>query len=186
MPKEINTRLSTESNALAILGIVNNFKLNNKNQGIKAFMGCYMLIPKAVIERCGMFDPDFFMYSEEIDLCRRITKMNYKLFFYTELNAIHLFGGSTTDNQWANHQKLLSNALLHLKSGGIFNYLLYHFIWHINLISNFFAMWLLDKDYRKNFFAEQKYYFSNFAYYITIPFLYTKKPGNGKRLLRRS
>ena len=35
-------------------------------------VGCCMLVPKAVIDRIGAFDPTFFVYSEEHDWCRRM------------------------------------------------------------------------------------------------------------------
>ena len=40
----------------------------------EAIMGAFMLIPSKVMKACGGFDSDFFMYSEEIDLCNRIRK----------------------------------------------------------------------------------------------------------------
>ncbi len=162
------------------------FQLHKKHLPIKAVMGCFMLIPKEVLSKSGLFDPDFFMFSEEIDLCRRITKQNYEISVLNEATAIHLFGKSTSNILWANKQRHLSNALLHLKYGGIPNYFLFHLYWHVNLITNLFALWFLDKNYRKGFFSEQKYYFSNLIYFMRIPFQYKSKPGNGKRLLRRS
>jgi GT2 family glycosyltransferase len=37
-----------------------------------AISGCCMLLSRRIIERVGAFDERFFMYWEEIDLCRRI------------------------------------------------------------------------------------------------------------------
>ena len=162
------------------------FKLAAKERRLKAVMGSFMLIPKAVLDKVGLFDPDFFMYSEEIDLCRRIEKSNYKLVYFSEATAIHKQGGSSANEKWSNRQKSLSNALLQYKSGGIFNYLLYHFISFSNAIVNFLVMWLLTSQYRKGYWIEQKSYFSNLRYYIIIPLIYSRKTGNGKRLLRRS
>jgi hypothetical protein len=56
----------------------------------------------------------------------------------------------------------------------------------LNTAINFFAMWLLGKNYRNGYWQIQKAYFSNFGNYLKIPFLYGRKPGNGKRMLRAS
>jgi GT2 family glycosyltransferase len=162
------------------------FKFNHKKSEIEALMGSFLLIPRKVLDKSGFFDPDFFMYSEEIDLCRRIKKQNYKLYYCDEVQAIHKHGGSSSNIIHTNQQKFLSNALLQFKSNGIINYSIYHIIFCFNSLTNFFAMWLLDKNYRKEYWYEQKYYFSNINYYIKIPFQYTRKTGNGKRILRRS
>ena len=162
------------------------FSLNKKEKKIRALMGSFMLIPRGVLEIVGLFDPDYFMYSEEIDLCRRIEKSKFFLMYFDEVGAIHKHGGSSSNNVKANKQKYLSNALLQYKTRGIINYLFYHQIFVFNSITNFIAMWLLAKNYRKAFWQQQLYYFSNVFFYLTIPFLYSRKTGNGKRLLRRS
>lgn len=161
-------------------------KLNARKKKVRAMMGSFMLIPKKVFEKVGLFDPDYFMYSEEIDLCRRIEKGNYKLVYFQEVSAIHMQGGSSSGEEWSWKQKLLSNALLQYKSRGIFNYLLYHFIFFFNAVSNFMVMWLLDKRYRHRYWLEKRYYLSNMLHFLTIPLLYPRKIGDGSRLLRRN
>ncbi|OFX32464.1 MAG: hypothetical protein A2X08_00620 [Bacteroidetes bacterium GWA2_32_17] len=162
------------------------FKLHKKKKKIKALMGSFILIPKVVLDKVGWFDSDFFMYSEDIDLCRRIGKQGYKIFYYNEVQAIHKHGASSLNKDWAIKQNYLSNALLQYKSYGIFNYLLYHVIFFVNTLTNLFAMWFLDETYRKGFWLEQNYYFSNILCYFAIPFLFKRKIGIGKRLFRRN
>jgi GT2 family glycosyltransferase len=152
---------------------------------IKGIMGAFMLIPKKVFEEVGGFDPDFFMYAEELELCNRIGKAGYKIEFTEETTAIHKHGGSSSNKQWAYRQNLLSNALHYLKIKGLGGYLIYHFLCHVNTVTNFILMWKLDKNYRKGYWQGQKDYYSNYLYYLQIPFLYSKKTGNGKRFLKR-
>jgi len=153
---------------------------------INGIMGAFMLMPKSVFEEVGGFDPDFFMYAEELELCSRISKAGYKIEFTDSTAAVHKHGGSSSSKRWSQRQNLLSNALLYLKIKGVLGYLLYHIFFHINTLSNFLLMWKLDKKYRKDFWNVQVDYYINYLYYIQIPFLYSKKQGNGKRFLRRS
>lgn len=69
----------------------------NENQiaEIDSVCGAFMFIPRKVIEDTGYFDEDYFMYGEDIDLCYRIKKNGYKIYYYPEVTTIHLKGSST-------------------------------------------------------------------------------------------
>lgn len=165
--------------------VINKFWPMGK-EPIEAVMGSFMMMPRKVFDETGGFDPDFFMYAEELDLCHRIARKGYKIEYFKEATAIHKNGGSTTNKDWSMKQRYLSNALLFLKARVYWGYLLYHLLFLLNTVTNFFAMWLLDACWRQSYLREQKYYFSNFGQYFTIPFLYSRKPGNGKQLLKRN
>lgn len=51
--------------------------------------GCAMLIHREVFERIGLFDSDFFMYHEEVDLCWRAKKANLKMAIATKARMWH-------------------------------------------------------------------------------------------------
>jgi GT2 family glycosyltransferase len=67
----------------------------NKTYEVDAICGAFMFIPAYVISKVGLFDEDFFMYGEDLDLCYRIKKTGYKVFYYPEVTTIHLKGAST-------------------------------------------------------------------------------------------
>lgn len=56
--------------------------------------GADLFIRRDVIEVCGFFDPDFFLYFEETEMQRRFQNRGYKAYIYTEPQIIHLEGGS--------------------------------------------------------------------------------------------
>jgi len=67
----------------------------NKIQSVDVVAGCYMLIKREVIQTVGAFDDDFFMYGEESELCFRIHKAGWKIYYYPYAKFIHVGGAST-------------------------------------------------------------------------------------------
>lgn len=62
---------------------------------VDAIGGSFMFIPRAVFKKVGGFDEDYFMYGEDLDLCYKIKKAGYKIYYNPETTAIHFKGEST-------------------------------------------------------------------------------------------
>jgi GT2 family glycosyltransferase len=56
--------------------------------------GCYLLIRREVVERIGLFDPRYFLYCEEVDLCRRAKEAGWSVMFFNDTRVVHLGGES--------------------------------------------------------------------------------------------
>lgn len=54
--------------------------------------GCCMLIKTDVIRKVGMFDPTYFAYWEETDLCMRIRNAGFRLLYVPEAKIWHKIG----------------------------------------------------------------------------------------------
>lgn len=67
----------------------------DKTWEVDAICGAFMFIPKDVLEKTGYFDEDYFMYGEDIDLCFRIKKHGFKIYYFPEVTTIHFKGEST-------------------------------------------------------------------------------------------
>jgi len=61
---------------------------------VEVVSGCFMLIRRKAIKETGMFDEQFFMYSEENDLCYRMRKAGWRNMFTPQAQIIHLGGSS--------------------------------------------------------------------------------------------
>ena len=57
-------------------------------------VGACMLIRKRALEAVGMFDPDIFMYGEEMELCYRIHTAEWRIVFEPGAKIIHQRAGS--------------------------------------------------------------------------------------------
>lgn len=78
---------------------------------IDVLSGAFMFIRKAVLDRVGLLDENFFMYGEDIDLSYRIQKEGYKNFYFPETTIIHYKGESTKKGS-LNYVKVFYNAML--------------------------------------------------------------------------
>ena len=54
-----------------------------------------LMVRRAAVERVGFFDPDYFMYGEDIDLCYRLKSGGWKIFYMPDGRAVHLKGAAT-------------------------------------------------------------------------------------------
>ena len=62
---------------------------------VDAISGSFMMMKKEVYEKLGGFDDDFFLYGEDLDLCYRIQKAGYKVYYVHTTQIIHYKGEST-------------------------------------------------------------------------------------------
>jgi GT2 family glycosyltransferase len=62
---------------------------------VDAVAGAFMLIKKDIYDKINGFDEDYFMYGEDLDLCFRIKKLGYKIYYYPETSIVHYKGEST-------------------------------------------------------------------------------------------
>jgi len=58
--------------------------------------GAFAVLPKTLVDRLGLFDPAFFLYSEEVDLCLRIRRAGLQVAYWPDVHVIHLGGASAS------------------------------------------------------------------------------------------
>lgn len=108
--------VSFEQNRPSIYGYIDNIFLNgisrlrfghsikfnygNKPLQVSYITGADLIIPRKILEKVGGFDPTFFMYYEEIELCCRIVKAGYKIMSVPTAKIVHLVGRSCCINDW--------------------------------------------------------------------------------------
>ncbi len=54
-----------------------------------------MLLRRAALQEVGLFDEGYFMYTEEMDLCLRLTQAGWPLYWAPAARVIH-YGGQST------------------------------------------------------------------------------------------
>jgi len=56
--------------------------------------GCYYLMPRAVLNEVGLFDPRYFLYFEEVDHCKRVKQAGWTVRYFADTTVVHLGGES--------------------------------------------------------------------------------------------
>jgi GT2 family glycosyltransferase len=57
--------------------------------------GAFAIIRRDVLEQVKYFDEAFFLYHEEVDLCRRIKQAGYEIWYWPDIVVVHLGGESS-------------------------------------------------------------------------------------------
>lgn len=74
------------------------YNYSNKILEVAHIIGANLMVKKEVLDKVGVFNPIFFMYREETDLCYRIKMNGYKLCSVPSAKIIHLEGKSVDLN----------------------------------------------------------------------------------------
>ena len=82
----------------------------NSTYEVDAISGSFMMLKKEVYEKVGGFDEQFFMYGEDLDLCYRIQKNGYKVYYYAGTQIIH-YKGESTKRSGLDETKYFYNAM---------------------------------------------------------------------------
>ncbi|RZU39967.1 hypothetical protein BDD14_1377 [Edaphobacter modestus] len=66
---------------------------------VEAISGACMMAKRDLLERIGCFTSDYFMYSEDMDLCAKITQTGTKIYYVPEAVIVHHGGGSSSHSE---------------------------------------------------------------------------------------
>lgn len=70
----------------------------NKTMEVPSLSGCFMFMRVEVLKKIGMFDERFFMYAEDLDLCRRIGEVA-KTMYYPAVSIFHAYEKGSYKNK---------------------------------------------------------------------------------------
>lgn len=112
--------------------------------------GFAIIINKIKIKNVGMFDENFFLYNEEIDLCKRLRLANQKIFIDKNAKVIHLAAKSTNIgfefDKCRNWHWMWSQVYFAKKySNNFFVYFKFTILLFLQLIKIIFYITLLNK-----------------------------------------
>jgi len=99
--------------------LMNDFD-HNKTQPVDLVTGAYFMMRKAVYDEVNGFDPRYFLFMEDYDLCLKVHEAGYPVVYFSETEAEHY------------HKRL---------SGGNILGLLFHRVFWSHLKSSFQYFW---------------------------------------------
>lgn len=101
----------------------------NTSRQVGVLLGACMLIRRKALDQVGLLDEDYFMYTEEVDLCYRIARAGWQLFWVPAAEVVHFGGQSTRQASDEMFLRLYESKLLYFrKHHGRFKSLIYKLI----------------------------------------------------------
>jgi GT2 family glycosyltransferase len=77
-------------------------------QDVDLITGAAIMMPRTVFEKIGGFDPRYFLFMEDFDLCRTVKKNGYRVVYYPEAEVNHY------------HKRLSQGSLVRMVSRKVF------------------------------------------------------------------
>jgi len=113
--------------------------------------GC-ILIRRKAIEEIGLFDENFFLWFEDVDLCYRLKKRGYSLYYLPSAEFVHAGGGSIALLSREVSETLFFSSLLFYfrKHFSFFTVLILRIILGLDLLFRIFFTLPLAPFRRKN------------------------------------
>ncbi len=116
---------------------------------VDAISGSFFLTRKSVLEKSGVFDEDYFMYAEDIDLCFMIKKAGFKVVYDPTVFILHHKGVSSGLKK---HSQEVTTANLATKQRSLD------------------AFYSTMKIFYKKHYAKQYFFLINWLIYLGINF----------------
>lgn len=87
----------------------------DKASSVEQVSGAALLIKKDIWRDVGGMDERFFMFYEEVDLCRRLKDLGYNIYYIPQVQIIHKGGGARKKDRSAVLYYLQRSMFLYLK-----------------------------------------------------------------------
>jgi hypothetical protein len=93
-------------------------KDHKNTRSVQQPMGAVIMVRKKVLDQIGAFDETFFLYMEDVDLCERIIREGWKIYYYPAAEFIHDAGGSSRQDWFRSQLDFIRSAQLYFRKKG--------------------------------------------------------------------
>ena len=84
-------------------------------QDVEVVAGCFMMLPRLVIEQVGAMDDRFFMYSEESEWCWRVRRAGFVVRYHPDITITHYGAVSTGESSPWKSKEIAKGHILYLR-----------------------------------------------------------------------
>jgi len=63
---------------------------------VDVLSGCFWMVRRETIEEVGLLDEKFFMYSEDLDYCKRCWQKGWEIVYFPDVTALHYGAASSS------------------------------------------------------------------------------------------
>jgi GT2 family glycosyltransferase len=116
------------------------FNKTGQPKEVNVIVGADLLLSKQLFEEQKGFDPDFFMYFEEVELCGRVQHKGYKIVSIPQAEIIHKQGSSAENKndelkKWSYEEHWYSKLVYFSKTKGRLQILILYGVLLLKLIA---------------------------------------------------
>jgi len=156
-PGILNSMLQLECLRLRwpkLLGIGPLFSTGPEPVRVEAISGACMLVKREIFEKVSMFSEDYFMYSEDLDLCYKTARAGLPNFHIGQAEIVH-YGGTSGIPEWQAVMKTQAELKFCEKNYGQFYTLLFRNSLVLNAVARLTVIALL-RCFAKNLATKQR------------------------------
>ena len=145
------------------------YNMTGRPIDVAIITGADLMIRRSVIESTGFFDPAFFMYYEDADLCYRIRKNGYRLTSVPQAEIYHYEGKSSKNLEGKARLNFVGRNIFYTKHHSRAYCMVADALWGIAIILRITALAFKKQSNRK--------------YWATLLQMLLAKYGNGRKLV---
>lgn len=71
---------------------------HDRTKEVDWISGAAMMLRRAMLDQVGLMDEGYFMYCEDVDLCKRAGMRGWKVIYYPEVTVSHRIGAASDQN----------------------------------------------------------------------------------------
>jgi len=148
---------------------------SNEAQQVDWLSGATLMSPFAALRDVGFFDPDFFLYYEEVELMHRAHRKGWKAWYVPEARVIHEEGAATGVKSNVAQRKARpaywygSWRMYHTKMHGRLGALAFALAWFLGALGN-----TLISFVRRKSPAAPLHFYRDFTRFVLIPIVTRK------------
>jgi GT2 family glycosyltransferase len=92
-----------------------NYYHHNAILNVDSLVGCFLMVRRNVIDQVGLLDERFFIYSEEVDWCKRFRNAGWDIIFLPDASVIHHDASSSSKYPLRFSAELLKSKIKYWK-----------------------------------------------------------------------
>ena len=84
----------------------------SKDASVDQVMGAFMCVRKKLLDEIGFFDERFFLWFEEVDLCKRAKEADWEVRYFSGIDVVHHRGRSFKKKRLLRKQLILISSMV--------------------------------------------------------------------------
>jgi GT2 family glycosyltransferase len=91
---------------------------SDRPREVDVAQGACLMLRRAALDQVGLLDEQFFIYSEEVDLCQRLRRQGWRVYWVPSARVLHHGGQSTRQVAAAMFLRLYHGKVLYFRKHG--------------------------------------------------------------------